>query len=175
MSVLGPNVTTIPGLRIPVSTRLTGAAPIPPISCTSCEGRCSGLSQGLLGLLIISGASRRMERAYQSRLVGLSNILSPSKPYCRAHWRHVVCLISAANHLLPTKNESKPVQAMVFPWRYQLHNHQWWGQSHGVTKQSQLWPTRKRKWSPLTGIAYLQDESVWEIRISNHFTIDCQV
>uniref|UniRef100_A0A0A9DWI7 Uncharacterized protein n=1 Tax=Arundo donax TaxID=35708 RepID=A0A0A9DWI7_ARUDO len=77
---LGPKVTTIPGFRTPVSTRPTGTVPMPPILYTSCRGRRRGLSEGLLGSLIWSSASRRVGPLYQSRLVDLSIMLSPSKP-----------------------------------------------------------------------------------------------
>lgn len=45
VSLLDPKVTSISGLRIPVSTHLTEIAPILPITCTSCVGGCSGLSE----------------------------------------------------------------------------------------------------------------------------------
>uniref|UniRef100_A0A7C9CLT8 Uncharacterized protein n=1 Tax=Opuntia streptacantha TaxID=393608 RepID=A0A7C9CLT8_OPUST len=77
---VGPKVTTIPGFNTPVSTRPTGTVPIPPILYTSWSGRRRGLSEGLLGSWTWSRASSRVGPLYQSRLVDLSIMLSPSNP-----------------------------------------------------------------------------------------------
>ena len=77
-------------------------------SCTHPKERKHiGLFEGLLGSLIMSRTSRRVKPLYQSRLVGLSIILSHSKPYFTVHWCRGIFLISAANHLLHTNGESK--------------------------------------------------------------------
>ena len=114
----GPKVTTILDFKAPALAHPIGTLPIPSISCTSYRRGCSGLSESLSGLLIGFRTSKGVKPLHQPRLGGLSTILTLSKLYFGAHWRHGVCLILAVNHLLPTKSENKPVYAMVHQWRH---------------------------------------------------------
>mmetsp|Transcript_14912 Transcript_14912/g.36040 ORF Transcript_14912/g.36040 Transcript_14912/m.36040 type:complete len:262 (+) Transcript_14912:319-1104(+) len=61
---VGAKVTTMPGLRMPVSTRPTGTVPIPPILYTSWSGRRRALSVGRLGGSMASSASSRQGPVY---------------------------------------------------------------------------------------------------------------
>mmetsp|Transcript_21959 Transcript_21959/g.44652 ORF Transcript_21959/g.44652 Transcript_21959/m.44652 type:complete len:273 (+) Transcript_21959:53-871(+) len=81
---VGANVTDMPGLSMPVSTRPTGTVPIPPILYTSWRGRRRGLSVGLFGGSMLSSAWRRHGPLYHL-LSGWpsptgSNKLSPVQP-----------------------------------------------------------------------------------------------
>ena len=58
----GAKVTSIPGLRIPVSTLPQGTVPTPVILYTSWRGSLKGLSKGLTGGSILSSASRTVPR-----------------------------------------------------------------------------------------------------------------
>ena len=144
----GHKVTITPGFRAPVSTCLTRTIPIPPILYTSWRGRCSGLFEGLLGLLIMSKASRKVEPLYQSRLADLSIISSPSKPYLGVLWCRGVLIVIASNHLLHTKSESK--RCMLTGWSI-LGDISFKTTSGGINpakemNQSQLWHTKKKRW-----------------------------
>merc|ERR1719384_2201335 len=80
VNIAGANVTDIPGLRIPVSTRPTGTVPIPPILYTSWSGKRRGFSTGLLGGLIESRAFNTNGPLYQGIFLEGSSILSPTHP-----------------------------------------------------------------------------------------------
>merc|ERR1711976_563494 len=70
----GANLTTMPGLRVPVSTRPTGTVPIPPILYTSWSGKRRGLSVGRCGGRI---ASKAWNKVFPEALPSLRSIAHP--------------------------------------------------------------------------------------------------